>query len=129
MYKVLVVDDEPKITELLKVCLEMQGMKVVCAGNGKEALEVFEREKTDIVLTDIMMPVCDGYEFVTKLREISSVPVMFLTAKGDTLDKVKGFSIGAMIVHEEGDLETDKEERTRILAAARAIASLPHIIA
>lgn len=95
MYKVLVVDDEPKITELLKVCLEMQGMSVVCAENGREALEVFSREKADIVLTDIMMPVCDGYEFVTKLRETSNVPVMFLTAKGDTLDKVKGFSIGA----------------------------------
>ncbi len=95
MYKVLVVDDEPKITELLRVCLEMQGMSVVCAGNGKEAIEAFLREKADIVLTDIMMPVCDGYEFVSKLREISNVPVMFLTAKGDTLDKVKGLSIGA----------------------------------
>lgn len=95
MYKVLVVDDEPKITELLKVCLEMQGMKVECAGNGQEAFEKFSKEPADIVLTDIMMPVCDGYEFVTRLRGISNVPVMFLTAKGDTLDKVKGFSLGA----------------------------------
>ena len=95
MYKVLVVDDEPKIAELLKVCLEMQGMKVECASNGQEAYELFSSAPSDIVLTDIMMPVCDGYEFVEKLRSISNVPVMFLTAKDDTLDKVKGLNLGA----------------------------------
>lgn len=95
MYRVLVVDDEPKITELLKVCLEMQGMKVDVASNGKEALEKFKSEPFDIVLTDIMMPECDGYEFVGELRKFSNVPVMFLTAKGDVLDKVKGLSLGA----------------------------------
>ena len=95
MYRVLVVDDEPKITELLKVCLEMQGMKVDVASNGMEALEKFKSEPFDIVLTDIMMPECDGYEFVGELRKISNVPVMFLTAKGDVLDKVKGLSLGA----------------------------------
>ena len=95
MYRVLVVDDEPKITELLKVCLEMQGMKVDVASNGMEALEKFKSEPFDIVLTDIMMPECDGYEFVGELRKISNVPVMFLTAKCDVLDKVKGLSLGA----------------------------------
>ena len=95
MYKVLVVDDEPKITELLRVCLGMQGMEVVCAQDGNEALEIFAQDKFDIVLTDIMMPECDGYELVTKLREKSNVPVMFLTAKADILDRVKGLSLGA----------------------------------
>ena len=95
MYKVLVVDDEPKITELLRVCLEMQGMEVVCAQDGNEALSLFSQDKFDIVLTDIMMPECDGYELVTRLRDQSNVPVMFLTAKGDILDRVKGLSLGA----------------------------------
>ena len=82
MYKILVVDDEPKIAELLKVCLEMQGMEVSCAENGREALENFAKNPADMILTDIMMPVMDGYEFVSELRKRSNVPVMFLTAKG-----------------------------------------------
>ena len=59
--KILVVDDEPKITELLKICLGMQGREVLCAGNGKEALEVFEKNPADMVLTDVMKPIMDGY--------------------------------------------------------------------
>ncbi|MCR5459066.1 MAG: response regulator transcription factor [Acetatifactor sp.] len=95
MYKILVVDDEPKITELLKVCLEMQGMEVSCAEDGKEALMLFEKRPADMVLTDVMMPVMDGYRFVEELRKKSNVPVMFLTAKGDVLDRIKGLSVGA----------------------------------
>lgn len=95
MYKILVVDDEPKIAELLKVCLEMQGMEVSCAENGREALEIFAKCPADMILTDIMMPVMDGYEFVSELRKRSNVPVMFLTAKGDILDRIKGLNVGA----------------------------------
>ena len=95
MYKILVVDDEPKIAELLKVCLEMQGMEVSCAENGREALENFAKNPADMILTDIMMPVMDGYEFVSELRKRSNVPVMFLTAKGDILDLIKGLNVGA----------------------------------
>ena len=80
MYKILVVDDEPKIAELLKVCLEMQGMEVSCAENGREALEIFAKCPADMILTDIMMPVMDGYEFVSELRKRSNVPVMFLSS-------------------------------------------------
>ena len=95
MYKILVVDDEPKIAELLKVCLEMQGMEVSCAENGREALEIFAKSPADMILTDIMMPVMDGYELVSELRRKSNVPVMFLTAKGDILDRIKGLNVGA----------------------------------
>ena len=95
MYKILVVDDEPKIAELLKVCLEMQGMQVKCAANGIEALESFRSSVPDMVITDIMMPEMDGYSLVEKLREISKVPIMFLTARGDVVDKIKGLSLGA----------------------------------
>ena len=95
MYKILVVDDEPKIADLLKVCLEMQGMEVSCAENGREALEILAKCPADMILTDIMMPVMDGYEFVSELRKRSNVPVMFLTAKGDILDRIKGLNVGA----------------------------------
>lgn len=95
MYKILVVDDEPKIVELLKVCLEMQGMQVSCASNGIEALEAFRNNPTDMVITDIMMPEMDGYALVEKLRETTKVPIMFLTARGDVLDKIKGLNVGA----------------------------------
>lgn len=95
MYKVLVVDDEPKITELLKIYLEMQGMEVFCAGNGRQALEVLAKTSVDMVLSDVMMPVMDGYEFVEELRRKSNIPVMFLTAKGDVLDRIKGLNVGA----------------------------------
>ena len=95
MYKILVVDDEAKITELLKIYLEMQGMEVRVAQNGKEALDDFSARPADMVITDIMMPVMDGYEFVEKLRKKSNVPVMFLTAKGDVPDRIRGLNAGA----------------------------------
>lgn len=95
MYKILVVDDEPKIAELLKLCLEMQGMQVECASNGIEALEIFSKCDPDMLITDIMMPEMDGYKLVEKIRKFSKVPIMFLTARGDVLDRVKGLNLGA----------------------------------
>ncbi len=95
MYRILAVDDEPKIRELLKICLEMQGMEVLCAADGKEALGLFEAGNIDMVLTDIMMPVMDGYALVTEIRKKSNVPVMFLTAKNDVVDRIKGLNMGA----------------------------------
>lgn len=94
-YKVLVVDDEPQIAGLLKVCLEMHGMKVKEEYDGSKAYELFNTEQFDLVITDIMMPVMDGYELVEKIRKQSNVPVLFLTAKGDVLDKIKGLNLGA----------------------------------
>lgn len=94
-YKVLVVDDEPQIAGLLKVCLEMQGMEVIEAYDGRKAFEMFNAESFDLIITDVMMPVTDGYELVEKIRQKSHVPVLFLTAKGDVFDRVKGLNIGA----------------------------------
>jgi DNA-binding response OmpR family regulator len=94
-YKVLVVDDEPQIAGLLKVCLEMQGMEVIEAYDGRKAFEMFNAESFDLIITDVMMPVIDGYELVEKIRQKSHVPVLFLTAKGDVLDRIKGLNIGA----------------------------------
>lgn len=95
MYKILVVDDEPKIVELLQIYLEMQGHEVVGAYDGAEALLLWQQNKFDMVLTDIMMPQVDGYDLVEKIRSESNIPILFLTAKTDVIDRVKGLQIGA----------------------------------
>lgn len=95
MYQILVVDDEPKIVELLQLYLEMQGHRVLPAYNGNEAWECWQKNNVDMILTDIMMPLSDGYELVERIRQVSKVPILFLTAKTDIIDKVKGLRIGA----------------------------------
>lgn len=95
MYKILVADDEPQIVELLQIYLEMQGYKVVGACDGTRALELWKQDKFDMVLTDIMMPQMDGYNLVEKIRRESNIPILFLTAKTDLVDRVKGLQIGA----------------------------------
>lgn len=95
MYQILVVDDEPKIVELLQVYLEMQGHKVIPAYDGGQAWECWEKNAIDMVLTDIMMPEVDGYTLVEKIRQVSEVPIMFLSAKVEVMDKVKGLQLGA----------------------------------
>ena len=95
MYRILVVDDEPQIVELLQIYLEMQGHKVTGAYDGAQALKLWKQDKFDMVLTDIMMPQVDGYDLVEKIRNESNVPILFLTAKTDLVDRVKGLQIGA----------------------------------
>ncbi|NLY52778.1 MAG: response regulator transcription factor [Firmicutes bacterium] len=93
--KILVVDDEQSIVELIKFNLEKEDWQVVTAYDGDEALDVFRREKPDLVLLDIMLPIKDGWQVCKELRETSSVPIIMLTAKGDEPDKIKGLEIGA----------------------------------
>ncbi len=93
--KILVVDDEQSIVELIKFNLEKEDWQVVTAYDGDEALDVFRRERPDLVLLDIMLPIKDGWQVCKELRETSSVPIIMLTAKGDEPDKIKGLEIGA----------------------------------
>ena len=93
--KILVVDDEQSIVELIKFNLEREDWHVVTAYDGDEALDVFRREKPDLVLLDIMLPIKDGWQVCRELRETSSVPIIMQTAKGDEPDKIKGLEIGA----------------------------------
>lgn len=95
MYKILIVDDEPQIVELLQIYLEMQGYQTAGAYDGTKALELWRQNEFDMVLTDIMMPQVDGYDLVEKIRNESNVPILFLTAKTDLADRVKGLQIGA----------------------------------
>ncbi len=93
--KILIVDDEKNICELIRLYLEKEGYKTVLAYDGEQALSVFEEEKPDMVLLDVMMPKADGWQVCRTIRAKSAVPVIMLTAKGETIDKVLGLEFGA----------------------------------
>ncbi|WP_341479747.1 response regulator transcription factor [Clostridium beijerinckii] len=92
---VLVVDDEKEIVELIDFYLKNNGYNTFRALNGNEALEIFEREQVDIIILDIMMPGLDGKEVLRKVREKISTPIIFLSAKGEDIDKIDGLFLGA----------------------------------
>ena len=93
--KVLIADDDKNICELLRLYLAKEGYETVLAYDGEAALAAFEREKPDLVLLDIMMPKMDGWEVCRRIRAAGSTPVIMLTAKGETFDKVLGLELGA----------------------------------
>ena len=88
--KILVVDDDANICELLRLYLTKEGYQVTTAGDGEEGLEKFNQIKPDMVLLDVMMPRMDGLEVCRRIRKAGNTPVMMLTAKGETFDKVLG---------------------------------------
>ena len=94
-YKVLIVDDDENICNLLRLYLEKEGFLTVCAHDGKEALNLFETENPHMVLLDIMLPVLDGWQVCREIRKTSQCPLIMLTAKGETFDKVLGLELGA----------------------------------
>ena len=93
--KLLVVDDDPNICDMLKLYFENEGYKVRTAYDGAEGLNSFKLYDPDLVLLDIMMPRKDGWQVCREIREISSKPVIMITAKGDVIDKVLGLELGA----------------------------------
>ncbi len=95
MSKILVVDDEKAIVDILKFNLQREGYNVVTAYNGEEGLQVFEREKPDLVLLDIMMPKMDGLQVCKTIRNKYDTPIIMLTAKAEEVDKVLGLELGA----------------------------------
>jgi len=92
---ILVVDDEAKMIEFIKMNLELEGFHVISASDGYEALEKAVDGLPDLVLLDIMMPDMDGFETLRRLREVSGVPVIFLSVKGEEFDRVRGLDLGA----------------------------------
>ena len=92
--KILFVDDEEPIRELVRFYIEKEGFTMLEAGNGVEALEVFENDYVDLAIVDVMMPKMDGWELVKEMKEIRDVPVIMLTAMGESKDKLKGFDLG-----------------------------------
>jgi DNA-binding response OmpR family regulator len=93
--KILVVDDEKNICELLRLYLEKEGYEVVISLDGEDAIEKHKTENPDLILLDIMLPITDGWEVCRRIRERSEVPIIMLTAKGQTFDKVMGLELGA----------------------------------
>jgi two-component system KDP operon response regulator KdpE len=92
---VLVVDDESRMVRFVRMNLELEGYQVTEAGTGMEALEKVRDDLPDLVLLDVMMPEMDGFETLERLREISTVPVIMLTVKGDEEDRIRGLELGA----------------------------------
>ena len=95
MSKILVVDDELDIALLIKDVLEDEGFSTTAIDSSKKALELVQKEKFDLILLDVMMPEMSGTTLCTKIREITSSPILFVTAKTSTLDKLLGFEVGA----------------------------------
>ena len=93
--KILIVDDEKNIVELAKLYLERDGFSTVCAYDGEEALSVFKKETPELIVLDIMLPKIDGWQVCREIRKTSQVPIIMLTAKTDTFDKVLGLELGA----------------------------------
>lgn len=95
MYNILICDDEKDIVEALAIYLSSEGYGIYKAYNGEEALEVVARETIHLVLLDIMMPKMDGMTAIAKLRTMSNIPVIMLTAKSEDTDKILGLNVGA----------------------------------
>ncbi len=93
--KILIVDDEENICELVRLYIEKEGFEAVIANDGQEAVAKFNNEKPDLILLDIMLPIKDGWQVCREIRAQSNVPIIMLTAKGETFDKVLGLELGA----------------------------------
>lgn len=92
--KVLVVDDDANIRELISIFLSGEGYTVLEAENGQEALTILEENNIQIVVVDVMMPEVDGYELTKEVKKYYDIPILMVTAKGESQDKLKGFDLG-----------------------------------
>ncbi len=95
MKKVLVVDDDPNIVEVLRLYFDKDGFAVISCLTGDRALDTFISSQPDIVILDLMLPGKDGYDICREIRKVSETPIIMLTARTDTLDKVVGLELGA----------------------------------
>jgi two-component system KDP operon response regulator KdpE len=94
-YRILVVDDEPRILNFLATKLHASGYEVITANNGVSAIEQAQAQEPDLIVLDVVMPRMDGFQTLKELRTFSSVPVIFLSARGADVDRIKGLEMGA----------------------------------
>ena len=113
--KILVVDDDKNICDLLRMYLEKEGYTVVLAHNGVDAVSVFGSESPDLVLLDIMLPQLDGWQVCREIRKTSETPIIMVTAKDETFDKVLGLELGA------DDYVTKPFDTKEIVARIKAV--------
>lgn len=95
MYNILICDDEKDIVDALSIYLKSEGYQVFTAMNGEQALQLVQENEIHLVLMDIMMPLMDGMTATSKIREVSNIPVILLTAKSEDMDKILGLTVGA----------------------------------
>ncbi len=112
---ILVVDDDPNIAQLLKMYLEKDGYSVLVEGRGDSALECFRSNPVQLLLLDIMLPGIDGWQVLREIRQTSKVPIIMLTAKDETFDKVLGLELGA------DDYITKPFEPKEVIARVKAV--------
>ena len=113
--KILIVEDEANIRELLRLYLEREGYTVLEAENGVEGIKKWKSDKPDMLLLDVMMPVMDGWAVCREIRAESDVPIIILTAKGETADRVSGLEMGA------DDYIVKPLEMPEVIARVRAV--------
>ncbi|MFC1872048.1 response regulator transcription factor [Chloroflexota bacterium] len=113
--KILVVDDEKKIVDILKAYLERNGYEVIVAYNGQSALELARRDSPDLIILDLMLPEVSGWDVCRELRRESAVPIIMLTARDDTTDKIIGLELGA------DDYVTKPFDPKEIISRVRAV--------
>jgi len=92
--KILLIDDDTALLKLLGQYLEQAGYEVSCAANGRQGLQTLYNERPDLVILDVMMPRLDGWTVCERIRDLSDVPIIMLTAKGEEIDKLRGFRLG-----------------------------------
>ena len=115
MSKILVVDDERNIVELVRLYMEKDGFETVCAYTGTEAISKFHEENPDLIVLDLMLPEMDGWQVCREIRKTSQVPIIMLTAKSETFDKVLGLELGA------DDYMTKPFEAKELIARVKAV--------
>ncbi len=113
--KILVVDDDSNICELLRLYLEKEGFDTAIASDGAQALAMFDAEKPDLMLLDVMMPRLDGWQVCREIRKKSSCPIIMITAKGEVFDRVLGLELGA------DDYIVKPFEAKEVIARIRAV--------
>lgn len=114
-YKILIVDDDVNICELLRIYLEKEGYQTVVAHDGADAVKLVSTEAPDLVLLDIMLPGLDGWQVCREIRKQSEIPIIMLTAKGETFDKILGLELGA------DDYVTKPFETKEVVARIKAV--------
>ena len=121
MYNILICDDQPDIVNALKIYLTPEGYSLFEAFDGAQALEIVQKEQIHLILLDVMMPKMDGITATAKIREISDAPILLLTAKSETEDKVLGLNVGAddYITKPFGPVEVLARVRSQLRRYAR----------
>lgn len=93
--KIMFVDDDLNISKVTSIYLQKAGYEVVSASDGEQALQIFEHTNVDAIILDLMLPKVDGMKVCEKIRSVSTTPIIMLTAKGQTTDKIEGLQLGA----------------------------------